>query len=123
MNQVQQAYQQIWEKEEISPEELSYDEWMEVVQDNLYLSDQETEELWAHLDMLGYKVPYRDFGEDEWTPQRLAEEWDDLSMDEIVDIVTNLQNDYDAKEIMKSLTDEQQDALNDELMDRLRGLM
>ena len=86
MNQVQQAYQQIWEKEEIAPEELSYDEWAEVVQDNLHLSDQETEELWVHLDMLGYKVPYRDFDEDEWTPQRLAEEWDDLSMDEIVDI-------------------------------------
>lgn len=123
MNQVQQAYQQIWEKEEISPEELSYDEWAEIVQDNLHLSDQETEELWVHLDMLGYNVPYRDFDEDEWTPQRLSEEWDDLSMDDIVDIVSNLQNDYDAKEIMKSLTDEQQESLNDELMDRLRGLM
>ncbi|MCQ2347406.1 MAG: hypothetical protein MJZ92_05720 [Paludibacteraceae bacterium] len=123
MNQVQQAYQQIWEKEEVSPEELSYDEWAEVVMNHLNLSDQETEELWAHLDMLGYKVPYRDIDEDEWTPQRLSEEWDDFSIDEIVDIVSNLQNDYDAKEIMKSLTDEQQEALNDELMDRLRVLM
>lgn len=102
---------------------MSYDEWLEVVQDNLHLSDQETEELWAHLDMLGYKVPYRDFDEDEWTPQRLSEEWDNFSIDEIVDIVSNLQNNYDAQEIMKSLTDEQQEALNDELMDSIRGLM